>query len=180
MITKEGRFRARDGLAIFWKAFLPQAPPKAVVHVIHGFAEHIDRYKNVIDELVPAGYVVAGTEYDEGGNVSGLDLYAAAVPKAIITEYSDLLRKSGFSKCVKNPRKLGCRRDFTKVIPSTYHSKRSIYLQTTYQLLGIGVFKNYFCNVGPSYSTSIFRGSPIQKSRTRDKFFNANQLQNSD
>ena len=53
MTTKEGRFKARDGLSIFWKTFIPDSAPKALLHIMHGYAEHIDRYKNVIDELVP-------------------------------------------------------------------------------------------------------------------------------
>jgi acylglycerol lipase len=63
METKEGKFSAKDGFSIFWKAFLPDGKPKAVVHTIHGYAEHIDRYKNVIDEIVPAGYAVIGNDH---------------------------------------------------------------------------------------------------------------------
>jgi alpha-beta hydrolase superfamily lysophospholipase len=43
MQTKEGWLTAQDGMKIFWKAFLRDAAPRAVVHVIHGYAEHIDR-----------------------------------------------------------------------------------------------------------------------------------------
>lgn len=71
MQTKEGRFTAKDGISLFWKAFLPDGPPKAVIHTIHGYAEHIDRYKNVVDELVPAGYAVIGNDHRGHGRSDG-------------------------------------------------------------------------------------------------------------
>lgn len=71
MQIKDGRFTAQDGLSIFWKAFLPEGAPKAVIHVIHGYAEHIDRYQNVINELVPAGYAVFGNDHRGHGRSDG-------------------------------------------------------------------------------------------------------------
>ena len=71
METKEGKFSAKDGFSIFWKAFFPDGKPKAVVHIIHGYAEHIDRYKNVIDEIVPAGYAVIGNDHRGHGRSDG-------------------------------------------------------------------------------------------------------------
>jgi len=98
MITKEGRFKAQDGLAIFWKAFLPQETPKAVVHVIHGFAEHIDRYKNVIDELVPAGYAVAGTDHRGHGRSEGKRCHVTSFEEYIADEkqFADEIIKTLF------------------------------------------------------------------------------------
>lgn len=43
----------------------------AVVHVIHGYAEHIDRYGNVVNELLPAGYAVFGTDHRGHGKSQG-------------------------------------------------------------------------------------------------------------
>ncbi len=71
MQTRDGTFTAKDGLSLFWKAFFPEGTPKAVVHIIHGYAEHIDRYKNVIDELVPAGYAVIGNDHRGHGRSGG-------------------------------------------------------------------------------------------------------------
>ncbi|MEN6473060.1 MAG: lysophospholipase [Syntrophaceae bacterium] len=98
MITKEGRFKAHDGLAIFWKAFLPQETPEAVVHVIHGFAEHIDRYKNVIDELVPAGYAVAGTDHRGHGRSEGKRCHVNSFEEYIADEkqFADEIIKTLF------------------------------------------------------------------------------------
>ncbi|MCD6569834.1 MAG: lysophospholipase [Deltaproteobacteria bacterium] len=70
MEIKEGRFSSGD-LSIFWKAWYPKDRPKAVVHTIHGYGEHIDRYKNVIDELVPSGYALIGTDHRGHGRSDG-------------------------------------------------------------------------------------------------------------
>ena len=71
MKTENGTFTAQDGTSIYWKAWLPQGPPKAVVHLIHGYAEHIERYGNVVNELVPAGYGVFGNDHRGHGRSQG-------------------------------------------------------------------------------------------------------------
>ena len=71
MQTQTGTFRAKDGASIYWKGWVPDNPPKAVIHVIHGYAEHIDRYGNVVGELLPAGYAVFGTDHRGHGHSDG-------------------------------------------------------------------------------------------------------------
>lgn len=71
MKTQSGTFTAPDGTSIFWKSWLPDGTPKAVVHVIHGYAEHIDRYTNVVNELLPAGYAVFGNDHRGHGKSQG-------------------------------------------------------------------------------------------------------------
>ena len=71
MKTQSGTYTAQDGTSIFWKGWLPDHSPKAVVHVIHGYAEHIDRYGNVVDELLPAGYAVIGNDHRGHGKSEG-------------------------------------------------------------------------------------------------------------
>ncbi len=71
MTGEKGEFRAQDGLSIYWKAWLPEGPPKAVIHVIHGYAEHGGRYGFVVNELVPAGYAVFGTDHRGHGRSEG-------------------------------------------------------------------------------------------------------------
>lgn len=71
MKTQSGNFTAQDGTSIYWKGWVPDKAPKAVVHVIHGYAEHIDRYGNVVGELLPAGYAVFGTDHRGHGKSEG-------------------------------------------------------------------------------------------------------------
>lgn len=71
MKTQSGTIMAQDGTSIYWKGWVPDHSPKAVVHVIHGYAEHIDRYGNVISELLPAGYAVFGNDHRGHGKSEG-------------------------------------------------------------------------------------------------------------
>jgi len=71
MKTESGNFRAQDGTSIYWKGWVPDNSPKAMVHVMHGYAEHIDRYGNVVNEILPAGYAVFGTDHRGHGKSQG-------------------------------------------------------------------------------------------------------------
>jgi len=71
MKTSDGKLTTTDGLSLYWKCWLPESTPKAVVQVIHGYAEHIDRYTNVVNELVPAGYAVFGNDHRGHGKSDG-------------------------------------------------------------------------------------------------------------
>lgn len=71
MKTESGNIRAQDGTSIYWKGWVPDNSPKAMVHVIHGYAEHIDRYGNVVNEILPAGYAVFGTDHRGHGKSQG-------------------------------------------------------------------------------------------------------------
>lgn len=71
MKTQSGNFQAQDGISICWQGWTPDSQPKAIVHVIHGYAEHIGRYGNVVGELLPAGYAVLGTDHRGHGQSQG-------------------------------------------------------------------------------------------------------------
>jgi alpha-beta hydrolase superfamily lysophospholipase len=71
MKTESGNIRAQDGTSIYWKGWVPDNSPKAMVHVMHGYAEHIDRYGNVVSELLPGGYAVFGTDHRGHGKSQG-------------------------------------------------------------------------------------------------------------
>lgn len=73
MKTQSGNFKSQDGTSIYWQGWTPDdaSRPKAVVQVIHGYAEHIGRYGNVVGELLPAGYAVFGTDNRGHGKSEG-------------------------------------------------------------------------------------------------------------
>lgn len=71
MKTETGKLKALDGMSLYWKAWLPDGKPKAALQVIHGYAEHIDRYAFVVNELVPAGYALFGTDHRGHGRSDG-------------------------------------------------------------------------------------------------------------
>ena len=66
MKEETGHFIGANGLQLFYKAWLPDAPPRAILAIVHGAGEHIDRYHNLVDALVPAGFVLTG--YDQRGH----------------------------------------------------------------------------------------------------------------
>jgi alpha-beta hydrolase superfamily lysophospholipase len=52
-------------------AWLPEGKVKAVVNIIHGYDEHIRRYMNVVNDLVPDGYAVFGEDHRGHGKSGG-------------------------------------------------------------------------------------------------------------
>ncbi|MGC9323198.1 MAG: lysophospholipase [Desulfomonilia bacterium] len=71
MNTIDGKLTTRDGVSLYWKAWIPDKKPKALIHLIHGYAEHVDRYTNVVEELVPDGYAIFGTDHRGHGRSDG-------------------------------------------------------------------------------------------------------------
>lgn len=43
--------------------FTPSTPPKAIIQVAHGIADHIDRYKEFMEFLADKGFVVVGNDH---------------------------------------------------------------------------------------------------------------------
>jgi len=66
----EGQFSARDGLELYYQAWLPapeeRGEPKAVFAVVHGYGEHSGRYLNPVSYFVPRG--LAFYAYDLRGH----------------------------------------------------------------------------------------------------------------
>src|SRR5688572_22887681 len=67
---QEGFFSAKDNLRLFWESDVPDAP-KAVVGVVHGYADHCGRFRGVIDYLVAAGFAVHAFDYRGHGQSGG-------------------------------------------------------------------------------------------------------------
>ncbi|MCF0206404.1 MAG: lysophospholipase [Bacteroidales bacterium] len=58
MISSEHYIRANDGTKVFYRKFLPESAPKAIVQVFHGMAEHSARYEGFADVLTSHGFAV--------------------------------------------------------------------------------------------------------------------------
>jgi len=71
----EGTFKGCKDLNLSYQAWLPNKDPKAVLVLIHGLAEHIGRYKNVVNYFVPRGYVIYGLDLRGHGKSQGLKGY---------------------------------------------------------------------------------------------------------
>lgn len=70
MQNKQGKFRGRDGLELFWQAWVPENT-RAALLIIHGFGEHSGRYSNVVDALVPQGIGIWAPDHRGHGRSPG-------------------------------------------------------------------------------------------------------------
>ncbi len=67
----EGEFNGVGQVRIFYRAWLPDAAPKAVVLLSHGVAEHSGRYAHVAGRLASAGYAVYAVDHRGHGRSGG-------------------------------------------------------------------------------------------------------------
>ena len=66
----EDRFSGHKGLTLYYQCWLPVAEPKAILLVVHGWAEHSGRYRNLVDHVVPKGYAIYAHDH-RGHGMSG-------------------------------------------------------------------------------------------------------------
>jgi acylglycerol lipase len=72
---EEGRFEGVRGFRLYHQAWLPDAPPKAVLLVVHGLAEHGGRYANLAGYFVPQGYAVHAIDHVGHGKSEGARVF---------------------------------------------------------------------------------------------------------
>ena len=63
MLASEFEFRADDGQALFGRCWLPEGPPRAVLQIAHGLAEHSARYARLAAALNEAGYAAYANDH---------------------------------------------------------------------------------------------------------------------
>jgi len=63
MPGSEFDFRADDGETLLARRWLPEGPPRAIVQVAHGLAEHSARYARLANALNAAGYAVYANDH---------------------------------------------------------------------------------------------------------------------
>ena len=56
----KGTFSSSTGLRLDYRLWLPEGQPKAVIQLVHGMAEHIDRYDGAARAFADAGFAVVG------------------------------------------------------------------------------------------------------------------------
>jgi len=71
----EGQFKGYKNLNLYYQSWLPSNEPRAVLLVVHGFAEHSGRYINVVNHFVPKGYAVYIFDQRGHGRSQGLRGY---------------------------------------------------------------------------------------------------------
>ena len=62
MQQKEGNFKGTGNFNLYWKSWLPDGQVKAVIVVAHGLGEHIGRYHNLVNHVVPLADLLTKTK----------------------------------------------------------------------------------------------------------------------
>jgi alpha-beta hydrolase superfamily lysophospholipase len=70
-MTDEGTFAGAGGVPIHWQRSAPDAVPRGVVLVAHGYAEHLGRYREFVSHLTGRGLAVAGIDHRGHGRSGG-------------------------------------------------------------------------------------------------------------
>ncbi|MEU1209976.1 lysophospholipase [Nocardia sp. NPDC005825] len=89
--TETGEFQGAGG-RVFWQAWLPDAEPRAVAVIVHGYAEHSGRYAHVARRLTESGFAVYALDHTGHGksegaraNIGSLDIAADNVRTMLAT-----------------------------------------------------------------------------------------------
>ncbi len=78
-----GTFVGLDNLKIFYQHWRPETNPRAVLVIVHGYAEHSGRYQHVAEYFVGRGYAVYALDHRGHGRSEG--------ERAYVDRYNDLL-----------------------------------------------------------------------------------------
>jgi alpha-beta hydrolase superfamily lysophospholipase len=70
MDTFDWKWKSRDGLEMYARGWKPDAP-KAVVVLVHGHGEHVNRYNHVAEAFTQAGYAMQGFDLRGHGQSAG-------------------------------------------------------------------------------------------------------------
>jgi alpha-beta hydrolase superfamily lysophospholipase len=70
MNESEFRLPAKDGSPLFIRSFLPEEPPRALIQIVHGMAEHSARYARPARALTEHGYAVYADDHRGHGKTA--------------------------------------------------------------------------------------------------------------
>ena len=89
METSSIRLAAEDGVELFVYRWAPDGPPRAVVQIAHGMAEHGGRYARLAGALTAAGYAVYADDHRGHGRTAGT-----------VEDLGFFAESDGWAKCV--------------------------------------------------------------------------------
>ncbi len=95
----EGEFKGVNDVKIYFQGWLPENKPKGIIIIVHAFAEHSGRYKNIVDKLIPLNYAIYAHDLRGHGKSEGLKNYVDSMDQFIedLKKFYDIMKE-------KNPR----------------------------------------------------------------------------
>lgn len=67
----EGKFTGFGNSELYYQVWRPTAVPKATLVIAHGLGEHSGRYQNIVQALLPQGYVIYALDHRGHGRSPG-------------------------------------------------------------------------------------------------------------
>jgi len=90
MTANEWKWTSRDGLEMYARGWTPDGQPKAVICLVHGLGEHVNRYNHVGQAFTGAGYVLQGFDLRGHGRSGGLRGHTPSY-ESLLNDISDFL-----------------------------------------------------------------------------------------
>ena len=75
MSHQTGSLRTADNLTLHTESWLPDGEPRAAIVIVHGYGEHLGRYRHVADYFVTQGYAAYAIDHRGHGQSEGLRAY---------------------------------------------------------------------------------------------------------
>jgi len=75
MRTGADTFKSHKGQNIYYRSWLPDDEPRAVLLIVHGLAEHSGRYGNLVNHFAPRGYALYGPDHIGHGKSDGTRVF---------------------------------------------------------------------------------------------------------
>lgn len=100
MNHRDGNFDGGDQASYYFQCWEPETPPRAVIVIAHGLAEHSGRYARLASSFVERGYAVAALDHfghgqsdGEKGTVQDFDVFTDTLERfreMIARDYPDV------------------------------------------------------------------------------------------
>ncbi len=143
MLKKEIYYDSRDQVskihAVYW---IPEGKPRAVIQLVHGMAEYIERYEPFAEFLTGHGFLVTGNDHLGHGKSKG-----------------------------SNPYGYFCKRDAATVLVRDVHRLKKMtqeeYPGLSYFMIGHSmgsmILRNYLCRYGTGIQGAVIMSTGIPK-----------------
>lgn len=166
MIKEEFYFDSRDGeTKIHAVKWIPEEPPVCILQIVHGMAEHVNRYDRLAIKLAAAGILVTGEDHLGHG-------YSRYTEEAAARAAQEKGAQGQKEARNETAHAFGyfCRRDpATVVVRDVHRLKKTVqeqYPGVPYFILGhsMGSFilRNYLCQYGTGIDGAIVMGTGRQ------------------